>query len=158
MAEIVRFLQSKLFRLIAGEIVGRRAGQITTKTLAREHARVIPAYREMVDRAAELGVQVTIENDARNFILTSEVSALEFSDPPTARMSAELTTRLQRRYRERQRRLSAPLPRAYRCRSSAPGDRGRQGDEPGLDALGILSGDDCDGLIHIAPFMLSAIC
>lgn len=80
MAETVRILRPKFFRLLAGEFEGRRVGENTMRTLAREHPWVIPAYREAVDRAAELGVAVTIENEWRNCILTSADDVIEFFD------------------------------------------------------------------------------
>lgn len=80
MAETVRILQPKFFRLIAGEFEGRRANESTIQTLMREHPWVIPAYREAVDRASDLGVGVTIENEWRNCILTSADDVLDFFD------------------------------------------------------------------------------
>lgn len=80
MADTVRILRPKYFRLLAAEFEGRRPGETMTETLQREHPWVIPAYREAIDRVAELGVAVTIENEWRNCIITTADDAHAFFD------------------------------------------------------------------------------
>jgi sugar phosphate isomerase/epimerase len=78
MAAAVRILRPKYFRLLAGRLIDKRPGGSAFATVMREHPWVVAAYREAVDRAAELGAAVTIENEARDCMLVTAEDMVAF--------------------------------------------------------------------------------
>ena len=78
MAPAVRILRPKFFRLLAARLPEGPKGEPALATFERDYKWVVPLYREAVDRAAELGAPVTIENEARDCMLATSRDMVDF--------------------------------------------------------------------------------
>ena len=75
LAAAVRILRPKYVRLLAGRMAER---PVSFDAVLDAYPWVIPVFREAIDRAADLGAEVTIENEARDCRLPTARSVVDF--------------------------------------------------------------------------------
>ena len=98
LATTVSILRPKYIRLLAGRLSQRPETPGALETVLREHKWVIPAYREAIDRAADLGASVTIENEARDCMLVTAQDMVGFFDALDRPRSVGLTWDIQNQW------------------------------------------------------------
>lgn len=99
LATTVSILRPKYIRLLAGRLSDRPQTPGAFDTVMRDHHPwVIQAYREAIDRAADLGSAVTIENEARDCMLVTADDMVAFFDALDRRQSVGLTWDIQNQW------------------------------------------------------------
>lgn len=91
-------LKPRLVRLIAATYKSRVPGRSSIPLVRRDHSWVLDAYRRAIDRLAEAGHMVTIENEAPDCILAQPDEVLEFFDAIDRRDAVGFTWDIQNQW------------------------------------------------------------